>query len=68
LLMQNDIQNSALDYEVAKKLRRLPVSEAYDSAPLYSSFGIFVVFLRDISVRLMRLSFAKEKRWLSFRM
>ncbi len=68
LLMQNDLHESGLDYAATRPLRDLPDSSSYPPAPLYSSPGILMRLLRDISCRIFKLSLAKERRWLSFRM
>lgn len=68
LLMQNNMHESALDYELATILRQPSDSKDYSPAPLYSITGILVEFLMDIGSRILKLSLVSEKRWLSFRM
>ncbi len=68
LLMQNDVRESCLNYDIASLLRDSPGLKSYPTAPLYSFSGILIQFFRDIAGRVFKLSFKNEKRWLSFRM
>ncbi len=67
LLMQSDIQESALNYDTASILRDSPQSTRYSPAPLYSISGLLWGVFREIGRRLFKLSLKKEWRWLSFR-
>ena len=68
LLMQNDLQESSLDYNVAEKCRKQSNSASYSAAPLYSVSGVLFELCKDIVRRILTLSFKEERRWLSFRM
>jgi hypothetical protein len=68
LLMQNDTHESGLDFEAARPIRNLRDSHGDSRAPIYSVTGIAARFIRDLLVRMLRLSIKNEKRWLSFRM
>ena len=68
LLMQNDIQESSLDYGAARQIRELSDSKPYSPAPLYSISGILMIFFRDIGSRVFKFSLKNERRWLSFRL
>lgn len=67
LLMQNDIQQSALNYQAASKLRNASNVSAYSPAPLYSISGLLLEAFKDMASRLFKLSLKNERRWLSFR-
>jgi hypothetical protein len=68
LLMQNYIHQTSLNYDAAKPLRDSTNATYQTPAPLYSIQGVLVRFLRDIGIRLLKLSFKNEKRWLSYRL
>jgi len=67
LLMQNYIHEPSLDYNAAKALRDASNSIPYPPPPLYNFSGVLIEFFRDISCRVLRMSFKNERRWLSFR-
>ena len=68
LLMQNDLQESSLDYDAAEKCRKLSNPASYSSSPLYSISGILFGLCSDIGRRILTFSLKEERRWLSFRM
>ena len=68
LLMQNDLQESGLDYDGAEEGRNLIGLKAYSPAPIYSLSSILFGFLRGLGCRMLKLSFKKERQWLNFRM
>ncbi len=68
LLMQNDLQESSLDYDTAEKCRNVPTAKPDFLPPLYSVSGLLFGFFKDIGSRILSLSFKEEKRWLRFRM
>jgi len=67
LLMQNDLQESGLDYDAAEKCRNAVASKPYSLPPHYSISGILLGFFKDIGSRVLNLSLKEEKRWLNFR-
>ena len=67
LLMQNDLQESSLDYDAAETCRKLSSSASCSAAPLYSVSGVLFELCKDIGRRILTFSFKEERRWLSFR-
>ena len=68
LLMQNNLHESSLDYNAARRLRNSPDVRSYSPPPIYSFSGILMHFFRDITSRVYKLSYVNEKRWIRFRM
>jgi hypothetical protein len=68
LLMQNYIHQPSLDYDAARPLRDSTNTIPYSPEPLYTISGLLVGALREFCIRVLKLSFKNEKRWLSFRL
>ena len=70
VLMQNDIQESALelDFYISMQNAGADITASYDPPAHFSIGGVLCGFLKDLLSGLKRFSIYKEKRWLHYRL